>query len=102
MGRYPRYEFQTFCLAMTMAGLLGQPCNADEPPIPGSAAGDPQPGAREYRRPNILLIFTDDESYKTVGCYPEALPGVKTPHIDALAAEGIRFHGAYNGAWCMP
>lgn len=53
-------------------------------------------------RPNILLIYTDDQSYKTVGCYPEALPGVKTPHIDALAARGIRFRGAYLGAWCMP
>lgn len=53
-------------------------------------------------KPNILLIYTDDQSYKTVGCYPEALPGVKTPHIDALAASGVRFHGAYLGAWCTP
>ncbi len=58
--------------------------------------------AQPARRPNILLIYTDDQSYKTVGCYPEALPGVKTPHIDQLAARGIRFHGAYLGAWCMP
>ena len=58
--------------------------------------------AKGARRPNILLIYTDDQSYKTVGCYPEALPGVKTPHIDALAASGIRFHGGFLGAWCMP
>ena len=54
------------------------------------------------KRPNILLIYTDDQSYKTVGCYPEALPGVKTPHMDALAANGVRFQGGYMGAWCMP
>ena len=35
--------------------------------------------------PNILLIYADDQSYKTVGCYPESWPWVKTPNIDALA-----------------
>ena len=52
--------------------------------------------------PNILFILADDQSYKTVGCYPEAWPWVKTPNIDALAKSGVRFHGAYLGAWCMP
>jgi arylsulfatase A-like enzyme len=56
----------------------------------------------EPKRPNILVIFADDQSYKTVGCYPEAWPWVKTPHIDALARSGVRFHGAYLGGWCMP
>lgn len=53
-------------------------------------------------RPNILFIFSDDQSYKTVSCYPEALPGVRTPAIDALANSGVRFTHAYMGAWCMP
>ncbi len=53
-------------------------------------------------RPNILFLFSDDQSYKTVSCYPEALPGVHTPNIDALAASGIRFTHAYMGSWCMP
>ena len=52
--------------------------------------------------PNILFILADDQSYKTVGCYPESWPWVKTPKIDALAASGVRFHGAYLGSWCMP
>src|SRR5688500_15638129 len=61
-------------------------------------------GAEQGRskRPNILLIYTDDQSYKTVGCYPESFSWVRTPNIDALAKSGIRFHGAYLGAWCMP
>jgi arylsulfatase A-like enzyme len=58
--------------------------------------------AEPSKRPNILLIFADDQSYKTLGCYPEALPGAKTPNIDRLAASGVRFHGAFLGAWCMP
>ena len=53
-------------------------------------------------RPNILLIYTDDQPYKTVGCYPESPRWVRTPHIDALAAKGVRFERAYLGAWCMP
>ncbi|MBX7211936.1 MAG: sulfatase-like hydrolase/transferase [Verrucomicrobiaceae bacterium] len=58
--------------------------------------------AAESKRPNILFIFADDQSYKTVGCYPESWPWVRTPNIDRLAATGVRFHAAYLGAWCMP
>lgn len=64
-------------------------------PVPALAADAP-------RRPNILFIYADDQSYKTVGCYPESWPWVKTPNIDALAKTGVRFHGAYLGGWCMP
>ena len=53
-------------------------------------------------RPNILFVYADDQSTKTVGCYPEAWPWVKTPNIDALAKAGVRFRGAYLGGWCMP
>ena len=41
--------------------------------------------AADAKRPNILFIYADDQSYKTVGCYPESWPWVKTPNIDALA-----------------
>jgi arylsulfatase A-like enzyme len=53
-------------------------------------------------RPNILFIYTDDHSHRTIGCYPEAHDWVRTPQIDQLAARGIRFHAAYIGTWCMP
>ena len=53
-------------------------------------------------RPNILFIYTDDQSHRTVGCYPESYPWVKTPHIDNLARQGVRFSHAYIGSWCMP
>lgn len=58
--------------------------------------------AAEEKRPNILFIYADDQSTKTVACYPESWPWVKTPHIDALAKNGVRFHAAYLGSWCMP
>ena len=53
-------------------------------------------------RPNILFIYTDDHSYRTVGAYPQSYPWVRTPNLDRLAAEGVRFEYAYIGTWCMP
>lgn len=53
------------------------------------------------RQPNILYIFTDDQSHRTVGCYPEAHNWVRTPNIDRLAEEGARFTDCYTGTWCM-
>ncbi|MFV1965642.1 MAG: sulfatase-like hydrolase/transferase [Pirellulaceae bacterium] len=53
-------------------------------------------------RPNILFIYTDDHSHRTVSCYPEAYDWVRTPNIDQLAARGVRFTHAYIGTWCMP
>lgn len=65
-----------------------------------AAAGSAAPATPE--RPNILFIYTDDHSYRTLSCYPEAYPWVRTPNIDRLAQRGVRFTAAYNGAWCMP
>ncbi|MFV0442796.1 MAG: sulfatase-like hydrolase/transferase [Planctomycetaceae bacterium] len=53
-------------------------------------------------RPNILFIYADDQSYKTLSCYDEAPEWVQTPNIDRLADRGVRFERAYFGAWCMP
>jgi hypothetical protein len=48
--------------------------------------------------PNIVYIMADDLGYFDLGCY-----GPKTPHIDRLAAEGMRFTHCYSGATvCVP
>lgn len=52
-------------------------------------------------RPNILFIYTDDQSHRTVSCYPDAHEWASTPNIDALARQGVRFSHAYIGSWCM-
>ena len=52
-------------------------------------------------RPNIVLILADDLGYADLACYGH--PRVKTPHIDQLAREGVRFTQHYaNGPECSP
>ncbi len=53
------------------------------------------------RQPNILFIYADDHSPKTIGCYERSYAMATTPHIDRLAKSGVRFQAAYLGSWCM-
>ena len=51
-------------------------------------------------RPNIVLIFTDDQGINDVGCYGSEIP---TPHIDRLAKEGVAFQRWYSASSiCTP
>ncbi len=52
-------------------------------------------------KPNIVLIIADDVSWNDIGCYGNDV--VKTPHIDQLAAEGLKFTNAYlTASSCSP
>ena len=66
------------------------------------AAGcTPCPARRPNGRPNIVLIVSDDQGYGDLSCYGAS--DLKTPHIDGLAAEGVRFTQYYaNGPECTP
>jgi arylsulfatase A-like enzyme len=50
-------------------------------------------------RPNIILIMVDDLGYSDIGAYGSE---IKTPNIDQLASEGIRFREFYNNSICAP
>ncbi|MDX9974035.1 MAG: sulfatase [FCB group bacterium] len=50
-------------------------------------------GIASGRKPNIVLVLTDDFGYADLGCYGSPLN--ETPRIDALASEGVRFSDAY-------
>jgi arylsulfatase A len=43
--------------------------------------------------PNIVIVFTDDQGYSDLGCY--GAKGIKTPNIDRMAKEGVRFTDFY-------
>lgn len=76
--------------ALALLSLCSAALTAAAPALSANAA-----------RPNIVLIYADDIGYGDVGCYGAA--AVKTPHIDRLAREGLRFTDAHSpSATCTP
>ena len=66
----------------------------------GLAVGD-EPG--NSRRPNIVVILTDDQGFADISLNPEHPREVSTPHMDALAKDGVQFSQAYtSGHVCSP
>ncbi|MEZ6087165.1 MAG: arylsulfatase [Pirellulaceae bacterium] len=57
-------------------------------------------GAAELARPNIVLVITDDQGYGDLACYGN--PVIKTPHIDALAAESSQMSDYHVAPTCSP
>ena len=51
-------------------------------------------------RPNFIVILTDDQGYNDVGVYGS--PDIRTPSLDTMAAEGIRFTSFYAQPVCGP
>lgn len=64
----------------------------------GQESGKP---ATDHEKPNIILIYADDIGIGDFSCYGSRL--IKTPNIDDLAGNGIRFTSAYaTSAMCTP
>ena len=55
-----------------------------------------QVSAQSASRPNIIYIMCDDLGYGDVGCYGQRY--IRTPHLDKMAEEGMRFTQAYAGS----
>lgn len=64
-------------------------------------AGTPPAPAGQAARPNIVLILADDLGYGDLGCYGQKK--IRTPNLDRMAAQGIRFTQFYAGSTvCAP
>ena len=50
-------------------------------------------------KPNVVIILSDDMGYSDVGCYGGE---IRTPNLDSLAENGLRFSQFYNTARCCP
>ncbi len=55
--------------------------------------------ATTTNKPNILVILADDLGFSDLGCYGGE---IRTPNLDALAANGLRFSQSYNSSRCCP
>ncbi|MEY2398541.1 MAG: hypothetical protein QOJ00_1715 [Actinomycetota bacterium] len=73
-GRIGRYHWES------------EPWWPDEPAAPAGA-------------PNVLLVILDDVGFAQLGCYGS---DIDTPHIDALAARGLRYSSFHTTALCSP
>ena len=61
----------------------------------------PYCGQSGESNPNIIVIFTDDQGYEDLGSYGSPL--IKTPNIDQMAEEGVRFTDFYSAnSVCSP
>lgn len=61
----------------------------------------PCPAGRPVDRPNIVIMFVDQLRWSEVGCYGNEV--IRTPHLDRLASEGVRFtHAFTNFPSCSP
>ncbi len=87
-----RRQFLTFVAGGAAAGLI---------PFSSCKSELADPIANKTQRPNIIFILADDLGYGDLGCYGQK--HIKTPNIDRIAAEGIRFTQHYAGSTvCAP
>lgn len=75
-------------LAYLCLPLIGSGWNLVVPQI--AKAADP---------PNIVIVMVDDMGFSDIGCYGAE---IETPHLDRLAAGGLRFSQFYNTGRCCP
>ncbi|MEZ6014560.1 MAG: sulfatase [Planctomycetota bacterium] len=66
---------------------------AQEPEAQPAPEAEVAAEAQATRRPNILLLVTDDQRWDALGCAGN--PRARTPHMDALAQDGVRFRNAF-------
>jgi arylsulfatase len=114
MSRNGAAEIVALCLGVTVAiagpllherlvaGWRRPHPAAPQPATPKESTRDaPQTRSTTERRPNILVIMSDQHRADIMGCAGDPL--IRTPHLDQLSNEGIRFDSAYcQGPLCMP
>jgi arylsulfatase len=85
--RLPTLQSPLLTLFVTLAASAAWAGEAASPTPPAPA------------KPNIVVILVDDMGFSDIGCYGSEIP---TPHLDALAKNGLRFTQFYNTGRCCP
>ena len=97
------------CVTSQGAALAQQQVQQPAPVPRGASAAQPpaqaarqpaQTGNAGQKRPNILFIMGDDVGWFNIGAYHQGMMSGKTPNLDRLAAEGMRFTDYYAEASC--
>lgn len=81
---------QAFTVVLTLVALYGRSALANEAATPTEPA----------RRPNVLVIITDDQGFGDLAC--NGNPVIRTPNLDKLAKESVRLTNFYVSPVCSP
>ena len=76
----------------TFNGVIGRTFDVSEPAWP-------EPNRAKEGAPNVLFIVLDDTGFGQLGCYGSP---IRTPNLNALAANGLRFNNMHTTALCSP
>ncbi len=68
-------------------------CAVGASALVGAGLGSPRAFAGGRKRPNIVLVVSDDHGMDALGCYGNEV--IKTPNLDGLARDGVRFTNAF-------
>src|SRR5437660_10915329 len=79
-------EASMFCVSCVLCLLAAGTFGAAEAPLAG--------------QPNIIFLLTDDQGYGDLSCHGN--PVLKTPNLDRLHAEGVRFTDFHVSPTCSP
>jgi len=83
----------SLCVIALASFIIGS-CSRGAGTGKGTGAGTDEP-----EQPNIIVILADDIGYSDIGSYGSE---IRTPNLDRLASEGVRFTHFYNTARCSP
>src|SRR5512140_1103887 len=87
-----------FSVAALVGLILALLASRSEPALAQAASA--APAAAGQKKPNIVVIMGDDIGWFNIGAYHQGMMAGKTPHLDKLAAEGMRFTDYYAEASC--
>lgn len=85
-----------YLLCLLSIGILFSQCGQQEE-VGNQTEKNPQ---TTQAHPNIIILFADDLGYGDLSSYGN--PIIHTPHLDAMASEGIRFTSYEAAPWCVP
>ncbi len=91
-----RREFLT---KTTQAAIAGALAGSDTFGEAGQAPRVARQGSSDPQKPNIMVVVMDDVGYSDLGCYGGE---IRTPHIDSLARDGLRYTRFDTNAVCSP
>lgn len=86
-------------ISRSATALLRAVAIASVPLLAAAAAAAATEATEKVPRPNIVIILADDMGFSDLGCFGGE---IATPHLDRLAANGLRLTQFYNTARCCP